>query len=187
MKRILVVTLLITAMPVFAAKPAWVENKHGGHNAEEHGQEKHGHQGYDERDHKEDRQGDYRESDRYGRLSHTERERLLNRVLVDHYGARYLPAQHRYQQLPPGLRKKLQRGGDLPPGWKSKLVPGQRLDADLYRHAERLPSDLLNAITGRNDGIELLRIGDRIVRVAQGRGTILDVIDLSDRALGLFN
>lgn len=121
------------------------------------------------------------------RMSGDDRDRLLRGVLSDYYGVEYLSDQHRYKSLPPGLRKKLQRGGELPPGWRDKLVQGRVIDADLYRHAEHLPSDLLNRLTGRQDGIELLRVGDRIVRVMEGRGTILDVIDLSDRALGLFD
>ena len=29
----------------------------------------------------------------------------------------------RYKSLPPGLRKKLNRGGSLPPGWQKKIQP----------------------------------------------------------------
>jgi len=29
----------------------------------------------------------------------------------------------RYKSLPPGLRKKLNRGGALPPGWQKKIEP----------------------------------------------------------------
>lgn len=29
----------------------------------------------------------------------------------------------RYRSLPPGLQKKLRRGGALPPGWRKKLEP----------------------------------------------------------------
>jgi hypothetical protein len=34
--------------------------------------------------------------------------------------AHYAP---RYRSLPPGLQKKLRRGGQLPPGWRKKLEP----------------------------------------------------------------
>ena len=54
------------------------------------------------------------------RLSNNDRDRLLRRVMSEHYGVEYLSDRHRYQSLPPGLRKKLQRGGDLPPGWRDK-------------------------------------------------------------------
>lgn len=35
-------------------------------------------------------------------------------------------------QLPPGLQKKLERGGELPPGWQKKWHKGDRLDDDIY-------------------------------------------------------
>ena len=38
------------------------------------------------------------------------------RILRDHY-------QPRYRNLPPGLRKKVARGGQLPPGWQKKFEP----------------------------------------------------------------
>ncbi|SEG23025.1 hypothetical protein [Marinobacterium lutimaris] len=202
MKRILMTALLVTALPVMAEKPQWVEDKQQGKGGPQQ------HQGYDERDqdYDGDRGRDYdrgdrdrdwdrdRDRDRYYdydydryRLSDRDRDRLLRDILQGHYGATYEPERHRYKALPPGLQKKLRRGGDLPPGWRDKLIVGDRIDPYLYRHAEHLPSDLLNRITGRDDGIELLRIGDRIVRVMEGRGTVLDVIDLTDRALGLFD
>ena len=206
MKRILITALLVTAMPVLAAKPEWVEDKQQGNGGPQQSQQSQKqNQGNDDRggnydrdrdrDYDRDRDRDYdrdRDRDRYHdydryRLSDRDRDRLLRDVLVGHYGAVYESDRNRYKSLPPGLQKKLRRGGDLPPGWRDKLVVGSTIDPYLYRHAEHLPSDLLNRITGRNDGIELLRVGDRIVRVMEGRGTVVDVIDLTDRALGLFD
>ena len=37
-------------------------------------------------------------------------------VLRNHYGPKY-------RNLPPGLQKKLARGGQLPPGWQKKFAP----------------------------------------------------------------
>ena len=37
-------------------------------------------------------------------------------VIRDYYGPRY-------RRLPPGLQKKLARGGSLPPGWQKKIEP----------------------------------------------------------------
>jgi hypothetical protein len=34
------------------------------------------------------------------------------------------------KKLPPGLQKKLARGGELPPGWQTKVRRGEVLDAD---------------------------------------------------------
>ncbi|KEA65724.1 hypothetical protein ADIMK_0036 [Marinobacterium lacunae] len=186
MRKILLSALVVVSLPVLAAKPEWVDDKHQGkkgkpelaqessvsHRNEDHGKER-----------------DRADGGRYelrDRLSVDDRDRLLRGVLVDHYGVEYQTEKKRYKSLPPGLRKKLERGGELPPGWRDKLVRGEVIDPVIYRNAEHLPSDLLNRLTGRQDGIELLRVGDRIVRVMEGRGTVLDVIDLTDRALGLF-
>jgi hypothetical protein len=38
------------------------------------------------------------------------------KVIREHYAPRY-------RNLPPGLRKKVARGGTLPPGWQKKLEP----------------------------------------------------------------
>jgi hypothetical protein len=38
------------------------------------------------------------------------------RIIRQYYAPRYRP-------LPPGLQKKLARGGSLPPGWQKKLQP----------------------------------------------------------------
>ena len=37
-------------------------------------------------------------------------------LIRTHYG-------NRYSNLPPGLKKKLARGGSLPPGWQKKMEP----------------------------------------------------------------
>jgi hypothetical protein len=44
----------------------------------------------------------------------------------------------RYRDLPPGLQKKLARGGSLPPGWEKKL---ERFPAMLERELVVLPPD----------------------------------------------
>ena len=50
-------------------------------------------------------------------------------VLRDYYGPRY-------RNLPPGLQKKLARGGQLPPGWQKKFEP---FPVDVERRLPRLP------------------------------------------------
>ena len=51
------------------------------------------------------------------------------RVIRDHYASRY-------RNLPPGLQKKVARGGSLPPGWQKKLEP---FPVELDRRLARLP------------------------------------------------
>ena len=84
------------------------------------------------------------------------------------------------KSLPPGLQKKLERGGDLPPGWQDKVARGEVLEPDLLRRAHRLPEDLNLGLQGYSAGTELLLLEDRVVRVASGQGTVLDVIDIAD-------
>ena len=50
-------------------------------------------------------------------------------VLRNHYAPRY-------RNLPPGLQKKLARGGQLPPGWQKKFEP---FPVDVERQLPRLP------------------------------------------------
>jgi hypothetical protein len=50
-------------------------------------------------------------------------------VLREHYAPRY-------RNLPPGLQKKVARGGQLPPGWQKKFEP---FPVDVERRLPRLP------------------------------------------------
>ena len=51
-------------------------------------------------------------------------------ILRDHYTPRY-------QNLPPGLQKKIARGGQLPPGWRKKFEP---FPAEVDRRLPPLPA-----------------------------------------------
>jgi hypothetical protein len=188
MRRTLTLALMVLALPVMAAKPEWVEDKQNGKGKPAHAEQKRiDDRGYDDdRRYDDRREYDDRRDSLREQLSERERERLLRRVMSDHYGAEYDESHHRYKALPPGLQMKLRRGGELPPGWEKKLVRGEVFDRELYPYAERLPRRLLEPEGEFDDEIELLRVGNRIVRVLEGRGTILDVIDLTERATGLF-
>ncbi|MBS97570.1 MAG: hypothetical protein CMI01_02665 [Oceanospirillaceae bacterium] len=173
MKSIWGALLLLVVTSVQAEKPQWVEQKQK-QKAEDRVPEQTA--GTTERGNNHQSLPDA--------LTHSERERLRLEVLR-HYGVEAPHVGSGVKSLPPGLQKKLARGGSLPPGWQDKLLRGRDMDYELYRQAEHLPSDLLNKITGRNDGIELLRLGDRIVRVMEGRGTVLDVVVLTDKVIDL--
>ncbi|MBP0047967.1 hypothetical protein H9C73_04415 [Marinobacterium sp. AK62] len=179
--------LALLAAPAWAEKPEWAGKKGGPEKAEKAPK-----YDRDEKGSARDRDDRYErdEDDRYDRdergdylpLSERERERLRNWVLDEQYGASDY-AKGRTKELPPGLRKKLERGGSLPPGWQMKVQRGEVLDTELYRNAERLPRDYLERLGRRSEAAELIVLGDRIVRVAEGRGTVLDVIELTDKAL----
>ena len=78
--------------------------------------------------------------------------------------------------LPPGLKKKLERGGELPPGWQKKVAKGQVLGQDLYRSSHRLPRDIIDILPTGPDNTSIRRIDDRIVRVRHATNVILDVL-----------
>lgn len=84
------------------------------------------------------------------------------------------------KKLPPGLRMKLERGGELPPGWQKKVARGEVLDAELYSYSHSLPEEILRRMPRRLDGTSLRRIDDRIVRVMDATQTVLDVFYLTN-------
>jgi hypothetical protein len=71
--------------------------------------------------------------------------------------AHYAP---RFRNLPPGLQKKLARGGSLPPGWQKKIDP---FPVTLERELTRLP-------TGYSRGVI-----DGHAVIYNSRGMIIDV------------
>lgn len=91
----------------------------------------------------------------------------------DHRGSRDKPKKKK--KLPPGLKKKLERGGELPPGWQKKVARGEVLDADLYGQSTPLPEDLLNRLPTDAYGTELRLLGDRVLRIIDDTRAILDV------------
>src|SRR5690554_5660902 len=186
-KLTLILSACLIAMPAAAERPSWAGPD--GKPREEWPERVRGPvQERDDRRTREQREDRYeRRSDERinGFLPLTERERrqLRDRVLEDRYGVRPQPGG--MKSLPPGLQKKLARGGELPPGWRDKVRRGEVLDADLYRRGEHLPRHYLQGLGYDSDAAELILLGDSVVRVAQGRGTVLDIIDLTDKALEL--
>jgi hypothetical protein len=118
-------------------------------------------------------------------LTSTETEGLISRVLEEYFGLSAPETRQAYNQraLPPGLQQKLDRGGSLPPGWQKKLARGEVMPVDLYRQGVRLPNHYGRHLQHQQDETELLLLGDKIVRVVQGQGTILDVIDITSAIL----
>ena len=81
------------------------------------------------------------------------------------------------KKLPPGLKKKMERGGELPPGWQKKVARGEVLDADLYGRSSPLPKDLLRRLSSK-DGTELRLLDDRVVRIVDGTRAVLDILQI---------
>jgi len=72
------------------------------------------------------------------------------------------------KRLPPGLQKKIERGGELPPGWQKKIAEGQVIDRDLYRRSRILsPVDI--------HGEQIIRLDDRTMRIIEATGEIIHI------------
>ncbi len=71
--------------------------------------------------------------------------------------------------LPPGLEKKLERGGELPPGWEKKLRVGEILDTEVYAHARIVvPID--------DEGLITVAIEGRMLRLARDSRRIIEIL-----------
>jgi len=73
--------------------------------------------------------------------------------------------------LPPGLEKKIQRGGTLPPGWQKKIAKGQVLDNDILVHGK--------IITNRYpviSGTVVYKIENKVVRLVLATKEIIDIL-----------
>lgn len=81
------------------------------------------------------------------------------------------------KQLPPGLQKKLARGGQLPPGWQKKMARGEVISNDVYTQAQILGRSSLPNIH-HIPGTEIIQVGDKVARVMTDTRRVLDVIDL---------
>lgn len=131
-----------------------------------------------------------RERDRNREPKHVAAEIVLSEVLFGDHDRRVLndylreeewtPPGQQGKKLPPGLRKKLDRGGELPPGWQKKLQRWDVLDEDVYRHSRRLPDYVLEELSYHPEGTSIRRLDDRVVRVLDATRTVLDVLYLVD-------
>lgn len=83
--------------------------------------------------------------------------------------------------LPPGLQKKVDRGGELPPGWQKKLAAGEVLEQAVYEQAEPLPKSVFMTLPQQPQDTEIVTIEDKVVRVMKDTRRILDVFGLGDK------
>jgi hypothetical protein len=81
-----------------------------------------------------------------------------------------------YRTLPPGLAKKLKRGGQLPHGWQTKVRVGQPIPHEYLRYAQAVPPRLESQLSAGPIGSKVLQLADRIVRIEAGTNMVLDAI-----------
>lgn len=82
------------------------------------------------------------------------------------------------KQLPPGLKKKLERGGELPPGWQKKVARGEVMDPLVYRQAKPVSVDLIKILPPQPKGTVIVVVEGKAVRLWEATRTIIDVLDL---------
>jgi Ni/Co efflux regulator RcnB len=140
-----------------------------------------------------DRDRDYRDRDGEGSRDRVRdiTEVVLSEVLfgdrdrriLDDYlrTERYEAPRQKHKKLPPGLRKKLARGGQLPPGWQKKMSRWEVMDDDIYRQSTRLPEHIVRQLSDSPTGTSIRRVEDRIVRIMDATHTILDVLSAGSR------
>ena len=89
-----------------------------------------------------------------------------------------LTTQGYYRNLPRGLAKKYERTGTLPSGWQKKVNIGQRLPDSYRKDLQPIPRELKDTFEVGPIGSEVMRIGDKIIRLEQATNMILDVFAL---------
>ncbi|MDH5433271.1 MAG: hypothetical protein OEY19_04950 [Gammaproteobacteria bacterium] len=80
------------------------------------------------------------------------------------------------KQLPPGLQKKVERGGQLPPGWQKKLAKGVILEPTVYAQAVPIAKKEYKAFGGVIEGTVVVRVDDRVLRLARATHEIIDIL-----------
>lgn len=81
-----------------------------------------------------------------------------------------------YRSLPPGLAKKLRRGGHLPAGWQKKVSVGQPIPQEYLMYAKPVPRELEYQLSAGPVGSKVLQLADRVVRIEAGTNMVLDAI-----------
>lgn len=84
------------------------------------------------------------------------------------------------KSLPPGLKKKVARGGELPPGWQKKVARGEVLDADIYNQSEKIPYEVIEVLEQQPEDTELIKVKGKVIRILKATRSILDEFDLAN-------
>lgn len=81
------------------------------------------------------------------------------------------------RNLPPGLAKKVARGGDLPPGWQKKVSRGNTFPGDLWPFTSPVNYNQVPRFGDPGDGIDIYSIGNRLFKLNRSDNRILDILD----------
>ena len=70
--------------------------------------------------------------------------------------------------LPPGLEKKVDRGGQLPPGWRKKVNVGEPLRRDIYDAGVVIADD---------EGLLTVRVEGKLIRLIKATREVIEILD----------
>jgi hypothetical protein len=82
------------------------------------------------------------------------------------------------KKLPPGLQKKLDRGGSLPPGWEKKFKKGEIVPVEVYEQCHPLPPEVIVKLPPQPRGTVLITIGGKVARLLAATREVLDVFEV---------
>lgn len=80
--------------------------------------------------------------------------------------------------LPPGLAKKVERGGKLPPSWEKKCIQGEIMPPEVFKACKPLPKEVIVKLPPPPPGTILVAIEGKVARLMKATHEILDVFDL---------
>jgi hypothetical protein len=83
------------------------------------------------------------------------------------------------KKLPPGLEKKVARGGSLPPGWEKKLVKSEIMPVEVYQECHPLPPEVVIKLPPPPVGVITVTVSGKVVRLLEATREILDVFEVS--------
>jgi len=85
------------------------------------------------------------------------------------------------KSLPPGLAKKVARGGNLPPGWEKKVVVHEIMPPEVFKECHPLPQEIVVKLPAPPVGAITVAVEGRVVRLMEATREILDVFDVLPR------
>ena len=101
-------------------------------------------------------------------------------VICDYLSASEQPSRKgkKSKGLPPGLQKKVARGGSLPPGWEKKVCKGEVLPIEVYEQCQPLPQEVIVKLPPPPPGTVIVTIGGKVARILTATREILDVFEV---------
>ncbi len=108
----------------------------------------------------------------------SDHERRTIRTYVDDHEPRGVFSKRKGKGLPPGLAKKVARGGELPPGWQKHCVVGQIMPVEVYERCHPLPVEVVPKLPPPPPDTVTVTVSGKVVRLIKATHEILDVFDV---------